>query len=334
MQQILKNPKHHEYKDYRTWAGEDFDPEKFDKKDVTELLSNKSFGVLTWEETMKQKPFGNGNEYLENCEGLSSQEMNGLVMSPFNAPSPLWLKPLPKEDLINIPMIKLTKYLLDFIEREKELKLTPKGCLPEKVVSGMFSQGFVMNSFNKSWLGKAKRIREDDDLSFILTRSLLEASVLVKRRNGRLSLTKKGVKLKVDDQLLFQHLLSFLIMDYDWLNMDGYGYDNIGSYGCAYSLILLGLYGNQKRLDNFYTEKYFKAFPWLREVNEHSGFLPYKDYPSSCYSYRTFDVFANFLGLADIEETHTIKPVYCFEKYVKKSDLFDKVFEIARLKLI
>lgn len=198
----------------------------------------------------------------------------------------------------------------------------------------MFIQGFVMDIFNKSWLGKAKRIREDDDLSFTLTRSLLEASGLVKRRNGRLSLTKKGVKLKADDQLLFQHLLSFLIMDYDWLNMDGYGYDDIGSYGCAYSLILLGLYGNQKRLDNFYAEKYFKAFPWLKDVNEHSGFLPRTDYPSSCYSHRTFDVFANFIGLADIEETHTIKPVYCFEKYVKKTDLFDKVFEIARLKLI
>lgn len=46
MLEIIKDPSHEEYEDYIEWLGEDFDPEYFDKDDVTALLSGKNYGCF------------------------------------------------------------------------------------------------------------------------------------------------------------------------------------------------------------------------------------------------------------------------------------------------
>ncbi len=44
MLEVLKNPKHKEYKELKEWIGEDYDPEYFDINEVNELLGEKNFG--------------------------------------------------------------------------------------------------------------------------------------------------------------------------------------------------------------------------------------------------------------------------------------------------
>lgn len=43
---ILKQPKHEEYKSYIEWLGDDFDPEYFNKDEKNSLLMKKDFGCI------------------------------------------------------------------------------------------------------------------------------------------------------------------------------------------------------------------------------------------------------------------------------------------------
>lgn len=230
----------------------------------------------------------------------------------------------------NIPILNLSKILLDVIEREKELKLTKSGYLPVKVVNELYHAGVIQNKYNETRLNRAKTIREEDDMAFVLTRSLLEASGVIKKRNNKLSLTRSGEKLNANEEQLLHHLLSFYGLKYDWSIQDGYGSNEIGSYGFAYSLVLLGLYGVEKRADQFYAEKYFKAFPWLMNNTNYSRYMSKEENSYSCYSYRTVNIFLFFFGLAHIEEVHQLKPVYSSETDLTKTDLFDKMFEVKQ----
>jgi len=325
LQQILKNTKHPEYEDYITWAGADFDPDLFDAPQVSELLKSKRFGVKTWKEVLRINPFGKSEEKLEYCEGFSALEMNALVMTPFEYPSPLRMNQLTKDDLNNVPILNLSKFLLDVIEREKALKLTSSGCLPMKVVNDMYHAGFVKSRYLEIRLSHIKNLKENDDISFELTRTLLEASGVIKKSNNKLSLTKNGEKLINDDVLLFLHLLTYYGMKYDWSAHDGFGPNEIGSYGFAYSLVLLGLYGKEKHLDYFYADKYFKAFPWLLDDSNLSLYMSQEKYSYYCYSFRSVEVFMTVFGLAHVEQEHHTP--FSSEENLYKTDLFDKMFE-------
>jgi Plasmid pRiA4b ORF-3-like protein len=330
LQRILKNTKHPEYEEYLTWAGKDFDPDWFDAAQVSEELKNKRFGVKTWEEGLRINPFGKGDEKIEHCEGFSAVEMNALVMTPFENPSPLKMIPVSKDDLKNVPILNLSLFLLDIIERENTLKLTTSGRLPIKVVNEMYHTGFVKNRYMEIRQNRVKNLREEDDLSFELTRTLLVASGVIKKINNKLSLTKKGEKLKKNNELLFRHLLSFYGLKYDWFMHDALGFNEIGNYGFAYSLVLLGMYGQEKRLDNFYAEKYFKAFPWLMDCTNFSRYMSQKEYSYFCYSFRSVNVFMNIFGLAHVEEVHQTTPVFTSETYLCKTELFEKLFIIMK----
>ena len=44
MLEILKNPKHEKYLEYKAWVGRNFNPEKFDLNKVNKLLQKKDYG--------------------------------------------------------------------------------------------------------------------------------------------------------------------------------------------------------------------------------------------------------------------------------------------------
>ena len=48
MLEILKQPKHEEYKSYKEWLGNDFDPEYFDIDEVNKLLKSKNYGCFSF----------------------------------------------------------------------------------------------------------------------------------------------------------------------------------------------------------------------------------------------------------------------------------------------
>jgi len=256
-------------------------------------------------------------------EGYSPHEMHQIIYFTFEPDTPVVLQKLTDPEYQKIPMLNQTRYLLDLIEKAGELKLTQKGFLPTKVVADIYEQKFMQDNLIES--GMAKLYKEADSASVHLTRILCELARLTKKRNGKLSLTKLGEKVKTDNFKLLQLILTAFGSKFNWAYFDGYGENDIGQLGYGFSLILMSKYGSEKRLVGFYADKYFMAYPGLLHSTEPPRFGTLERFVSRCYALRTFDRFLNYFGLISIEKTG---PEYDSINYVIKTDLFDKLVKI------
>lgn len=250
-------------------------------------------------------------------EGYSPIEMHKILHFPFEAAGLLQFQKLSHRDYQKIPLLNLVKYLLHTIEKAGELKLTVKGFLPRKIVTELYEQGFFKEEFIEK--GIVKLHRETDSMAVSLTRILMEMAGLIKKRKGKLSLTKAGIKIKTENHELLQLIFLTLATRFNWAYFDRYGENHIGQMGWAFSLVLLSKYGRERRRNFFYVEKYFAAFPkLLNKVEPTYGTIA--EYSSSCYSIRTFDRFLDYFGLIKIEDQ---SKEGLLEKYITKTGLFD-----------
>ena len=212
---------------------------------------------------------------------------------------------------------------MNVIAEKGELKLTNKGFLPTKVVADIYAQGFIKDFDIEK--GISKLYKEADVMSINHTRILLEISGLIKKRNGKLSLTKEGGKIAGNNHLLLKRIITIFGYKFNWAYYDGYGENQIGRLGFAFSLILLHKYGHKKRDSAFYAEKYFKAFPHLYEDNNSSTRFFTSNASERCYSLRTFQRFLDYFGVVSDE----FENPWDFVRYITKTNLFDRLFYIA-----
>ena len=198
---------------------------------------------------LDQQMKAQNNRAIADFEGYSPLEMRQIMYDTFGAESPLQLKKATEADYRKVPLLNQVKYLCGLIEQSGELKLTAKGFLPTKIVADIYQQGFMKEmQFEK---GISKLYKETDSLTINLTRLLIEIAGLVKKRQGKLSLTKKGTQILADDQELLRLLLLTFATKFNWAYYDGYGENQIGQLGYGFSLILFDLLGNgnSKRLN-------------------------------------------------------------------------------------
>ncbi len=258
---------------------------------------------------------------LPDFEGFSPDEMQYILYDPFGSDCPVKLKKLQDEEYLDVPMLNLVKYLLERTRESGEIKLTAKGFLPVKLVADMYNQGFIREDFIET--GLYKLYKETDSISVHLAKILADASGLVKKRNRKLSLTKKGEKMLNDPHEMLRLLMLTMGNRFNMAYFDGYGENRIAQMGWAFSLVLLSKYGSTMRRDTFYAEKYFKAFPTLLHMIEPNPYT--RDIKKSayrCYSIRTFRRFFDFFGLVDIQEANIAEP-----RDITKTALFDKLIE-------
>ena len=260
---------------------------------------------------------------LPQFEGYSPNEMGYLLSEPFSPKSPVGFNKPEAKYFKNIPVLNQVKYLIRIIEEKGELKLTKKGFLPVKVVADIYSQGFINDEYIDR--GIIKLYKESDSISVSLARILLELSRIVKKRKGRLSLTKAGAKIASDDFELFKKLFITYTTNFNWSYFDGCGQNSIGQLGFGFSLILLKKFGNARREDTFYGEKYIDAFPVVLNKIE-PPFIRSPEYNVIfCYSLRTFDNFLKFFGMVKIDKKGEFLEK---RKYITKTPLFDKIISI------
>jgi hypothetical protein len=220
-----------------------------------------------------------------------------------------------------VPIFNQIKYLTDLLDKTGEIKLTNKGFLPTKIVSDLYSQGFLKDKYIEK--GISKLYKETDSMSINLTRIIIELSGFVKKKNGKLSLTKTSQKILGDNEELLRQILLTYTSKFNWAYFDGYGENLIGQLGYGFSLILLSKYGQERRLDSFYSERYFIAYPRLLDtVIPNYGTL--EKYSTNCYSLRTFDRFLYYFGLINKEEQVN---GYDTITFITKTDLFDRLIK-------
>ena len=259
---------------------------------------------------------------LADFEGYSPFDMNFILYDTFSEKSPIQLLKLSQTDYSKIPILNQTKYLLDIIDKAYELKLTNKEYLPTKVVYDIYDKGFIKDEAVEAKIVKLRK--ETDVMSINLTRVLLELSGIVKKRNKKLSLTKKGKVISNNDYELLKTIFITFAAKFNWAYYDGYGDNQIGQIGFGFTLILLSKYGLDKKPASFYADKYFKAFPMLIEQIEPSYTRTSKEMAFSCYSIRTFDRFLDYFGLIRIEA----KDRWDMNKFITKTALFDKLIKV------
>lgn len=252
-------------------------------------------------------------------EGYSPTEMQHLLYDPFGAHSPLGLQKQSDSVYQEIPLLSLIKYLAALISKVGDLKLTQKGFLPVKIVSELYSQGFIKDENIES--GIYKLYKETDSLPINLSRILLEFSGLTKKRKNKLSLTKKGEKTIGDNFNLLPLIVQTFCSKFNWAYYDGFGENKIGQLGYGFSLILLSKYGDEQRLDTYYSAKYFKAFPQLISDAEDPVYGSIEDQAARCYSVRTFDRFLDLFGFIKIDSEKR----WDADKYISRTELFDKL---------
>ena len=258
---------------------------------------------------------------IPDFEGYSPTEMHHILYNTFDPVSPIQLQKLSEVDYREIPLLNQVQYLLRLIAYEGELRLTKAGYLPRIVVTDLYSQGFMRDRFIED--GYQQLNKELDSVTINLTRLLPKVIGLIKKRNGKISLTKLGTKLYKDDDKLLRYLFTSFATKFNWGYFDYYSNEFIGQFGVGFSLILLKKYGTKKRLSKFYADKYFQALPNLNYVPNDR--YMHKDSNSSCYILRTFERFLLYFGLIDFEEVYFD---HSSKSYIKKTLLFDKFIQI------
>jgi hypothetical protein len=272
---------------------------------------------------LDQEVKNHNSKGVADFEGYSPEMMTNILHQPLEDKSPITLRELSESDYNRVPILNQIKYFLNLVEESGEIKLTKKGFLPTKIVADIYSQGNLKDPMIES--GISKLYKETDSNTINLTRNLCELTGLAKKRNGKLSVTKKSQKYLTDNHELLRLILLTFATKFNWAYYDGYGDNNIGQIGWGFSLILLSKYGEEKRPDTFYAEKYFEAYPNLMATDFQSYSTP-RDRSFNCYSIRTFKRFLVYFNLIVIDEE---RKGFDSKTYISKTDLFDKMFKIT-----
>lgn len=261
---------------------------------------------------LKKRANAHNSAAKKDFEGLSPEQMAQLEYNFPSGASPLTMNELKENQLEKCPLLMQVRFLIDNMKGGKELKLTKTGALSGKLVKEIYSLGHLKNQMIEEGISKLNK--ESDAMEISITRILLEMSSLAKKRNGKLSLTKKGEKHADDGNVILREILTVLLKKFNWAYYDRYESESIGRVNPAFSLLLLKKYGSDKRAAEFYSQKYFKAFPWFAE----GGGNLYQ-----CYELRTFERYFHFMGFVQVEQKHFLGPVN-----LKKTVFFDQLFSI------
>ncbi len=265
------------------------------------------------QETMEKR----NHEPVDDFEGYSPSEMQVILYNVFSPKSPIWILKMKKEDYLKIPILNQVKFILNLIKKQGELKLTNRGFLPTKVVAELYRKGYLKDYFIEN--GISKLYRESDVPTINLARILVELSTLVKKRNNKLSLTKKGIKVIDNNHLLFQNIFETFTIKFNWAYFDNFSNEKIGQFGFGFSLVLLEKYGEKLREVDFYTKKYLRAF----EFDHAKSKLDFIDNPNRSYPIRTFERFLEYFGLIEFGKDNENEM-----RKVKKTKLFDTLIKI------
>jgi hypothetical protein len=265
------------------------------------------------------------NAPLDDFCGLSHAEMHHLLYDTYGDKSPLRIRSESENTTLDdIPFFRLTEEFLKIVQREKSIKLTPLGALPRKVLRELYDHNFITEEIIEA--GVSKLSREQDSIAITSVHLILPVCGVIKKANGRLSLTKKGQQLLEPGQRvnLFREIFSSYTDKFDWSSNDGYPPSPVGQLGWGFTVYLLEKFGQTDRTIEFYSEKYLKAFPKLLD------FFPARPYGTpiedfiNCYRVRTFERFLEWFGLVKVGHLHGVHGSK--SERVKRTDLFHGVF--------
>ena len=277
-------------------------------------MDEESIKLLQHAESLIQQM---NHQKLNSFEGLSPNQMHHLLYDPLGRDSPIQLNISDPNLFKSMPLFNLIRYLACILESERELKLTQTGKLPTKVVAELYEQKFMPDYYVEK--GFQKLYKESDVLSMMLTRLVMDVMGMSKKRKNKLSLTKAGEQLLADEVAMAEKLIVTFTTSFNWAYFDGYPDDYVGQMGAGYTLFLLNKYGADQRSPSFFAQRYVEAYPYL--LRNYQSYGEDMEGLIRCYTYRTFHLFMDYLGLIDVE-----RGAFNSIEKVGYSPLFEKIF--------
>lgn len=261
----------------------------------------------------------------ENFEGYSSEQMHNLIHFLWNSGSMIEFKELSEDNYSQIPLLRQIIKLTSILAEKGKIKLTVTGALPLSIVRDVYSVG------TPDWYieeHQTKRLTENDSMTVQRTLVMLKLISAIKVQKGVMTLTARGKKIIKDKHQLLSEILQAYTYSFNWAYFDGYECEDVGRMGAGFSLAMVAKYGTDWKRDNFYANKYFKAFPILAMEKMWREEVP----GETCYTTRTFERFMLELGLIEMKEEKVNREndsviQFDIHKYVRKTALFDKMLE-------
>jgi hypothetical protein len=266
------------------------------------------------------------NHPLDDFLGLAPIEIHALIYDAFGDKSPVHFQEnIDDISLDKIPLFRIAEDFLKIIQRDKQIKLTPLGALPKKIMVEIYEKRFLLDEDIEN--GLTKLWKEDDCISIKSARLTVEIAGLVRKYNGKLMLTKTGTKLlETNNRLeIFKQFFKAFTDRFLWSYNDLYPEQPIGQLAWAFSVIMLDKFGDQPQTVDFYAEKYLKAFPALISFFEDDYSSPEKKFVH-CYGIRTFDRFLLWFGFVTVDKQKNYLNLET-DKF-KRTDLVRSIFKI------
>jgi len=269
--------------------------------ELRELLQGQNFGSLDEANAFLNRHMRQRNQApADDFHGLSPEQMHRFLNFPFDTPA-LINFPAPLDITPQAPIATLFNLLVNAIGDEG-LKATATGNLPrnfcrEAAIAFLGEEGYREKI-------KFAGINTELDFSRLhVTRLVAETAGLVRKYKGKFITSRECRKILAESGMpgIYPRLFRAFVGEYNWGYQDRYPDFSIIQQSFLFTLYLLQRYGNEWRPGAFYSDIFLRAFPMvLAEVRP----LPYEtpeDEAGRCYSLRSLERFAEFLGLAEIE---------------------------------
>lgn len=267
---------------------------------------------------------------VDDFDGLTPEEMYNMLYYPFSEQCPVKLKEnIDINDLKSSPIFNVALDLLVCIHQQDGLKLTPNGNLQRQVMKDLYEKKHLPDEIIES--GFATIRTEQDWMALHVVKIVLKLAGIIRQSKGRLLLVKKWENklLSNDYCAIYTHFFKNFTNEFNWAYSDGYENEQTGQQGFAFLLYLIHKYGQDFREINFYTDKYFRAFPALFfKDNPLTANYSYNDAERVVYM-RFFKKFAERFGLVEIGKDKK-NPYFQRKIEIRRTDFFVKSLDFTR----
>jgi len=259
------------------------------------------------------------------AEGLTPEQLHCLLHFLFTERSVVKLNALIQdESALKSPLLNLCIGFLEIIQRETFIKLTKTDALPVKIVTELYEKGYIVEMI----LTSTTKVRtEKDSVSIQLVKIISQLAGLTKKREGKLSLTAKGISLINSPAKLLILFTETYFLKFNWGYFDYYKSKQVAQFGAGFTLVLLNKYGIEENKASFYAEKFSEAFPMIIDELEAHPYGTVANQYNHCYVWRSFQRGMNWLGLVETRETG--KRIDGTDQlWLKTTPLFDELVNV------
>lgn len=279
----------------------------FNKKDnsqimeeVKEFSSKQNAGSLDELNAKLGEFFAQKNNAgIDSFLGLSPTQMHLVLHNPFSLSNHLFNFDCAEEwQLKEIPIIKQALFILHKLNVEGEVKGTQLGNLPKNLVIEFY------HLFLSSERYARVPNREDDVLQLTRLKHLLDLAGLIKKRNKKFSLTKKGNEILAQDnyKALFEEIILTWTKNFNWGFGDGYSNLDLIQRSATFNFYMLHKLCGDWGEDDELGLCYHNAFPNLALEARDTFYGGAEREVIQCFSLRFLERYCLPLGFLEKKE--------------------------------